>query len=194
MEMENMPTRQLFRRLIHSCSRSRPSFLFGRLPHLFPTNHTTSSTESINFRLRRVRVPFIHVSRRLAVSSQVDAFGSECAECEVQGNDVVDWDVSREDEDGVEEGGVDDEFNGVYPSRRAGQMSVSWETSTSLEAKLTISQIHPENSHTLSLPRRRIFPPSCKNKIDNVDRVFRCYRKRRRKEDRKLAWRKARGS
>lgn len=112
MQVEDMPTRQLFRRIIH-----RPCLsLRRRVPrdHILPTDNTASSSQSINFRLCCVRIPCIHVSCRAAVFDEVEAFSGECSEGEVERDDVIDREDAGEDEDGIEKGGVDHEFDGVY--------------------------------------------------------------------------------
>lgn len=111
MQVENMPTPQLFRRIVHRprlACRSR----FSR-DHILPTNDTASPSEPIDLRLCCVRVSRVHVPCCAAILDEVEAFGGERSEGEVEWDDVVDREDAGQDEDCIEERGVYDEFDRV---------------------------------------------------------------------------------
>jgi hypothetical protein len=81
MQMENMSTPQLFRRIVH-----RPCFACrSRLPrhHILSTDNTTSPSQAINLRLRRIRVSRVHVSCCAAVLDEVKTLCRKGSEGEV---------------------------------------------------------------------------------------------------------------
>jgi hypothetical protein len=111
MQVEDMPTAQLLRRIIHP-SRF-PLRRWVPRNHILSTDNTASSAQAINLRLRRVRIACVHVPRSAAVFDEVEAFRGECAEGQVEWDDVVDREDSGKDEDGVEECRINYEFDSV---------------------------------------------------------------------------------
>lgn len=176
MQMENMSTPQLFRRIVHRPRLARRS----RFPrhHILSTDNTTSPSQAVNFRLRRIRVSRVHVPSCTAILDEVETLCRKGAEGEVQRNDMVDREDAGKDEDGVEEGGVDDEFDGVYGERLVG----NWKEG---EGR-TIYQIDVKRPHALAFPRRSIVPSASLDDIDEVDQVFRVDRQRCAGQDREL--------
>ena len=159
-----MPASQLFRRIIHatrtpcgsSISSSSPRWVLPSINrhHILATDYTPSTAKTINLLLRRIRVSRVHITGSAAIFDEIEALGRESAEGEVERDDMIDGEDTREEEDGVEECSVNDELDpvcGLGISRCHGSTSRGT-YSKSGRRRMSTCSCHPTAVRHLCLP------------------------------------------